>query len=292
MSGATSVSSIEGSKKVCHQRTSVQSAKDFVVQRYCVFLIAEALLESTRKDLRDSSGSGPQGEHTVRLHGPLLTNHGLPKRAQVPSAPPLPALQITYLFYVADIIGYSIPTPNGHGDASQVQNNYCQECEAAINNQIHLQLYAAYMYLSMAFYCDREEVALGHFSWFFLWQSHKWTQHAEKLLWIQNQRGSHISLNQIDMSGYHNWHGSFQVMEYAFNLEMTITQSLMELYHLAAIKGDTELSEFLKHHCLQQQLDTLEELRQYLTNLHNMWALGDTLVQYLFSQLSLRKKEK
>ncbi|XP_042558398.1 putative protein FAM47D [Dipodomys spectabilis] len=176
--------------------------------------------------------------------------------------------------------------------ASQVQNNYCQECEAAINNQIHLQLYAAYMYLSMAFYCDREEVALGHFSRFFLWQSHKWTQHAEKLLWIQNQRDSHISLNQIDMSGYHNWHGGFQVMEYAFNLEMTITQSLLELYHLAARKRDTELSEFLKHHCLQQQMDTIEELHSILTNLRNMWALGDTLVQYLFSQLSLRKKEK
>lgn len=32
---------------------------------------------------------------------------------------------------------------------SQVRQNYHQDCEAAINRQINLELYASYVYLSM-----------------------------------------------------------------------------------------------------------------------------------------------
>ncbi|XP_048191408.1 ferritin heavy chain-like [Perognathus longimembris pacificus] len=155
---------------------------------------------------------------------------------------------------------------------TQIQNNFCYDCEAPINNQIQLQLYAAYVYLSMAFYCDRKEVDLGHFSRFFLQQSHKWTQQSKKLLWIQEERGSHVSLNRIDKPKDHNWHGIFQVIEYAFNLEIAITESLLELYHLATRRRDAQLSNFLKHHCLPQQLETLEELDSFLMNLRKIWA--------------------
>jgi len=33
--------------------------------------------------------------------------------------------------------------------ASQVRQNFHQECEAAINRQVYLELYASYVYLSM-----------------------------------------------------------------------------------------------------------------------------------------------
>lgn len=32
---------------------------------------------------------------------------------------------------------------------SQVRQNYHQDCEAAVNRQINLELYASYVYLSM-----------------------------------------------------------------------------------------------------------------------------------------------
>uniref|UniRef100_A0A452US19 Ferritin n=1 Tax=Ursus maritimus TaxID=29073 RepID=A0A452US19_URSMA len=83
------------------------------------------------------------------------------------------------------------------GPLSQVRQNYHPDCEAAINSQINLELYASYVYLSMAFYFDRDDVALKNFAQFFLRQSREETEHAEKLMQLQNQRGGRIRLRDI-----------------------------------------------------------------------------------------------
>lgn len=40
---------------------------------------------------------------------------------------------------------------------SQVRQNFHQDCEAAINRQINLELYASYVYLSMVRICQRSK---------------------------------------------------------------------------------------------------------------------------------------
>jgi len=42
---------------------------------------------------------------------------------------------------------------------SVVRQNYHQECEAGINKQVNMELHAHYVYLSMALYFDRDDVA-------------------------------------------------------------------------------------------------------------------------------------
>lgn len=44
--------------------------------------------------------------------------------------------------------------------ASKVRQNFHGEVEAGINKQINLELTASYVYLSMAAYFDRDDVAL------------------------------------------------------------------------------------------------------------------------------------
>lgn len=46
---------------------------------------------------------------------------------------------------------------------SSVRQNYPEACEAAINTTINAQLYAGYVFLSMATYCDRHDIALPGF---------------------------------------------------------------------------------------------------------------------------------
>ncbi|XP_053454685.1 ferritin heavy chain-like [Nycticebus coucang] len=70
---------------------------------------------------------------------------------------------------------------------SQVHQNYHQDSEATINRQINLELYASYVYLSMSYYIDRNDVALKNFAKYFLHQSHEEREHAEKLMKLQNQ---------------------------------------------------------------------------------------------------------
>jgi ferritin len=170
---------------------------------------------------------------------------------------------------------------------AQVRQNYHPDCETAVNTQIQLQLYTSYVYLSMAFYFDRDDVALGNFARFFLHQSHEWTARTEKLLRMQNRRGGRIFLSRITKPERNEWLGGLQAMECAFHLEMTITENLLELHQMATNKSDPQLCDFLRCHCLCQQMETLEELAGYLNDLRKMWALGEDLTEYLFDRLTL-----
>ncbi|KAK1346503.1 hypothetical protein QTO34_000359 [Cnephaeus nilssonii] len=68
------------------------------------------------------------------------------------------------------------------GSTSHVHKNYHQDLEAAINCHINLELYASYIYLSMSYYFDHDDVALKNFAKYFLHQSDEEREHAEKMM--------------------------------------------------------------------------------------------------------------
>uniref|UniRef100_A0A8C9AKZ1 Ferritin n=1 Tax=Prolemur simus TaxID=1328070 RepID=A0A8C9AKZ1_PROSS len=116
--------------------------------------------------------------------------------------------------------------------SSQVRQNYHQDSEAAINRQINLELYASYVYLSMSYYFDRDDVALKNFAKYFLHQSHEEREHAEKLMKLQNQRGGRIFLQDIQKPDHDDWESGLYAMECALHLEKSVNQSLLELHKL------------------------------------------------------------
>ncbi|KAL6085758.1 hypothetical protein STEG23_032270 [Scotinomys teguina] len=171
--------------------------------------------------------------------------------------------------------------------SAQVQQNYDHDCEAAVNTHIQLQLYASYVYLSMAFYFDRDDVALENFKRFFLSKSHKCKASAEMFIFLQNKCGGSFVLRDIARPDRNDWQGGIQAMECALHMEMSINQSLLNLHELAKGKGSTDLCYFLKQHCLDEQVQILEELSGNLTNLRQMGAPENGLAEYLFDRLSL-----
>jgi ferritin heavy chain len=72
---------------------------------------------------------------------------------------------------------------------SQVRQNFHIETEAAINAQINIELTASYLYQSLAFYFDRDDVALPGFSKLFKKHSEEEHEHAGKLMAYLNKRG-------------------------------------------------------------------------------------------------------
>lgn len=171
--------------------------------------------------------------------------------------------------------------------SSQVRQNYDRCCEEAVNTHIRLLLQASYSYLSMAFYFDRDDVALGNFKRFFLNKSHNCKASAEMFVFMQNKRGGHVFLPSIAKPDRESWHGGLRAMECAFRMEMTINQSLLNLHELAKGKGDAHLCDFLGQHCLDQQVHVLKKMGGYLTNLRQMGAPEQGLAEYLFDKLSL-----
>ncbi|EGV98455.1 Ferritin heavy chain [Cricetulus griseus] len=147
----------------------------------------------------------------------------------------------------------------------QVRQNYHQDSEAAINRQINLDLYASYVCLSMSCYFDRDDVALKNFAKYFLHQSHEEKEHAEKLMKMQNQRGGRIFMQDIKKPD--------------------------QLRKLATDKNDLHLCDFIETHYLNEQVKSIKEMDDYVTNLRKMGAPEAGMAEYLFDNHTLGHSE-
>uniref|UniRef100_A0A2K6RYE6 Ferritin n=1 Tax=Saimiri boliviensis boliviensis TaxID=39432 RepID=A0A2K6RYE6_SAIBB len=126
--------------------------------------------------------------------------------------------------------------------------NYHQDSEAAINCQINLELYASYIYLSMSYYFDCNDVDLKNFAKYFLHQSHEEREQAEKLM------------KDIKKPDHDDWENRLNMMECALHLEKNVDQSLLELQKLATDKNDPHLCDFIETHYLNEQVKSTKEL--------------------------------
>uniref|UniRef100_A0A2I3GQH5 Ferritin n=1 Tax=Nomascus leucogenys TaxID=61853 RepID=A0A2I3GQH5_NOMLE len=165
---------------------------------------------------------------------------------------------------------------------SQVRQNYHQDSEAAINRQINLELYASYVYLSMSYYFDRDDVALKYFAKYFLHQSREEREHTEKLRKLQNQRGGRIFLQNIKTPDCDDWESGLNAMECALHFH-----SLLELHKLATDKNDPHFCDFVETHYLNEQVKAIKELGGHVTNLCKMGAPKSGSTEYLFDKHTL-----
>ena len=136
---------------------------------------------------------------------------------------------------------------------SQVRQNYHQDLEAAINRQINLELYASYVYLSMSYYFDRDDVALKNFAKYFLHQSHEEREHAEKMMKLQNLQGGRIFLQNVKKPDRDDWENGQNAMECVLCLERSVNQSLPKLHKLGTEKNDPHLCDFIETHYLNNR---------------------------------------
>ena len=88
---------------------------------------------------------------------------------------------------------------------SQVRQNYHEESEKGVNDQVELELYAFYTYLSMASYFARDDVALPGFSDYFRKASNEELEHAQKLMEFQNKRGGRVVFKDIKKPAKEEW---------------------------------------------------------------------------------------
>jgi len=167
---------------------------------------------------------------------------------------------------------------------TQPRQNYHAESEAGVNKQINLELYASYVYQSMSFYFDRDDVALKGFSGFFKKSSDEEREHAEKLMKFQNQRGGRIVLQNIQKPERDEWGSGLDAMQAALALEKNVNQSLLDLHKLADSHGDAQMTDFLEGNYLAEQVEAIKELSDYVTNLKRV---GTGLGEYMFDKNTL-----
>nr|XP_035152444.1 ferritin heavy chain-like [Callithrix jacchus] len=104
---------------------------------------------------------------------------------------------------------------------------------------------------------------------------------------LQNQGSGLIFLHDIKKPDHGNWESGLNAMECALHLEKNVNQSLLELHKLATDKNDPHLCDFIETHYLNEQMKSIKELGDHVTNLHKMGAPHSGLAEYLFGKHTL-----
>jgi len=167
--------------------------------------------------------------------------------------------------------------------ATALRQNYPAECEAGVNKQINMELYANYVYTSMAFYFSRDDVSMPGFHEFFKKSAKEESEHAQKFMEFQNNRGGRVVLKDIKKPEKDEWGTGLDAMKSALDLEKQVNQSIIELQKLAGEKGDGHMTQFLDPF-LDEQVSGMKELADHITRLTKAGpGLGEVLYdkQYL-----------
>ncbi|XP_045020381.1 ferritin heavy chain-like [Bubalus bubalis] len=135
-------------------------------------------------------------------------------------------------------------------------------------------------------------MALEHVFRFFLLRSQEHSETAESLMYLQNQRGGCVFFLDTTMPETQELESGLQAMQDALHLEKRVSQSLLDLHHLATESSDAHLCHFLETRHLDQQLEFIKELGDHLTNVRKMGAPEGGLAEYAFDKLTLDTSDK
>merc|ERR1711890_175839 len=161
-------------------------------------------------------------------------------------------LQHTQTLHIS--VQLSVSNTTSNMAVSKIRQNYHEECEALINKQINMEFYASYVYLSMASYFARDDVALHGFAGHFKTESGEERNHGIKLMDYQKPSSM-------------EWGSPLDAMEAALELEKTVNQSLLDLHKAADAKGDAHLCDFLEAEYLGEQVDGIKSIGNWITKI-------------------------
>ena len=105
----------------------------------------------------------------------------------------------------------------------------------AINTHANSEFYSAYLYLSMAAYC--ESINMPGFAHWMRIQHQEETGHALKLFDFVNDRGGRVVLEAIDQPPV-EFQSSLDVMQRTLEHERTVTSMIHRLYEQAVEESD------------------------------------------------------
>merc|ERR1711890_164953 len=139
-----------------------------------------------------------------------------------------------------------------HVIMSRIRQNFHEECEALINKQINMELYASYVYLSMSYYFARDDVALHGFAKYFKKNSDEEREHAQKFMEYQNKRGGRVVLKEVAKPNNDEW------------------GSTLDLHAPGTKNNDPHFCDFLESDFLTEQVDDIKEKSDMITKLKNV----------------------
>ncbi|KAI3817836.1 hypothetical protein L1987_11634 [Smallanthus sonchifolius] len=171
---------------------------------------------------------------------------------------------------------------------SLARQEYAEESEATINEQINVEYNVSYVYHAMYAYFDRDNVALKGLAKFFKESSEEEREHAEKFMEYQNKRGGKVKLQSIIMPlsefDHEEKGDALYVMELALSLEKLTNKKLLKLHEAANRNNDVQLADFVESEFLGEQVEAIKKISEYVAELrrvgkgHGVWHFNKMLL--------------
>jgi len=152
---------------------------------------------------------------------------------------------------------------------SKIRTNFHANTEALINKQINMELHASYVYMSMAAYFDRDDVALPGFAKRFRENSDEERGHAMKLIEYQNMRGGRVVFQDVAKAKTDDWTSALNAVESSLELEKKVHEALLELHKEGDSHGDAQLTDFIEGEFLKEQVQAQKEIGTLITQMRN-----------------------
>lgn len=153
--------------------------------------------------------------------------------------------------------------------------------EQALNAQISREIHSANLYLSMAFYFDKE--GFDGFSTWMKKQSIEEMEHAQQMASFLIKRGGTALVGAIE-AVKQNWTSPLNVFEEAYEHECVISKSIDDLHDLAVAEGDKATQDFLWQFIREQ----VEEEATASSIVDRIRRMGDTAIFNLDQQYGSR----
>jgi len=151
---------------------------------------------------------------------------------------------------------------------SRIRQNYREETEALVNQQINIQLTASYAYQAMSAHFDRDDEAGLGYTKFFSQAAETKKSLAEILIQYQNRRGGRVVFQAISRPSNMSWDSPLAAFLEALEKEKTVNESLLSTHRMA--DGDPHLCDFLEDKFLGSQVDFIREISIWVTKLSNV----------------------
>jgi len=170
---------------------------------------------------------------------------------------------------------------------SKIRQNFHEDSERVINDQIQMCIQLSYMYESMAYYFDRDDVALKGFARFFYHNS-TWDmeEFAEKLMKYINKRGGTVQLQNIEKPNRDEWGSPLECMQLSLECEKKLNAAFLQLHDVAEKNTDSHMQHFLEEHFLDDQVAWIRKIGCYIAQLKRV---GSGVGEYLFDKELLVK---
>ena len=164
---------------------------------------------------------------------------------------------------------------------SRGRQNFSEECESAINSQINMEFGASYAYQAMAAHFAHDTVALPGFAAHFRKEAEEERSHALKFVDYLTKRGGVVKFIDIIAPKF-SFKTALEALQAALDLEKAVNTSLLKLHGLAGEKNDPHLADFIEEEFLDDQVKSLKEIADFITQLERCG--GEGLGLYLFDQ--------